>query len=394
MQAADIDAPIFDGDLFSKEALKDPFPLYRHIRDLGPVVYLSRVGMYAVGRYDDVKAALRSSDRLISSKGIGLNPIMNNLEGRPRNLLTTDGPAHARMKRPLLKSIGPKPIEKYRPQLKDMISKHTTNLVGSGWFEGVGTLAQFLPVSVISHLIGLPDEGRENMLRWAASSFNMLGPNVDNLEEDLAAIMEVSEFLNNVPAERMKPGSWSDDLFKAAERGELDVLEARGALPTYLLPSLDTTIYAKANLIHNLGANPDQWRKLKADPSLISSAVYEGVRHSATVRGFTRVAATDYREGDVFIPQGERVILSYGAANRDERHYTNPDAFEIDRNPRDNLGWGHGDHLCVGMFLARLEIEVMLEAMVEQVETIEVDATEYGTNQGLFGIAAMQIRLT
>ncbi|MEM8936982.1 MAG: cytochrome P450 [Pseudomonadota bacterium] len=392
-QTAPTDVPIFDGDMFSDDGLKDPFPYYRQIRDLGPVVYLGNVGMYAVGRYEDVKKALRSSDRLVSTEGIGMNPFINNQEGRPPNIIVTDGIAHSKMKRPLLRSIGPKPIEKYRPQLKELISEHTKTLIGSGWFDGVSSLAQFLPVSVISHLVGLPEEGRKNMLRWAASTFNLLGPNLDDMEEDMEASREVSEFLATVPADSMKEGSWADDLFKAAERGELEIFEARGALATYVLPSLDTTIFAKANLIYNLGANPDQWKKLKADPSLISSAVYEGVRHSATVRGFSRFAKGEYREGDVYIPQGERVVVFFGAANRDERHYEDPDAFLVDRNPRDNLGWGHGDHLCAGMYLARLEMEVMLEALIEQVDRIDVESPVYGTNQGLYGIDAMRVQL-
>lgn len=386
--------PLFEGDMFSPAALMDPFAHYKQLRDLGPVVFLESLGMYAIGRYADVKAALRSSDCLVSSEGIGLNPLINNLEGRPANIITTDGAAHSRMKRPLLKSIGPKPIDSYRDQLKGLISAHTEKLIGAGWFDGVSSLAHFLPVSVISHLVGLPEQGRENMLRWASSTFNFIGPNLDNVEADVAAFEEVNMFLGTVPADSMKAGSWADDLFKAAERGELDIFEARGALATYVLPALDTTIFAKANLIFNLGANPDQWAKLKADPSLISSAVYEGVRHSATVRAFSRFAKSEYQKGEVFVPEGERVVLFFGAANRDERQYDDPDAFRVDRNPRDNLGWGHGDHLCAGMYLARLEMEVMLEALIEQVDKIEVDAPVYGTNQGLFGLESVQVRLT
>lgn len=387
------EVPVFTGDLFSDASLKDPFPHYRTLRDLGPVVYLEKIEMFGIGRYDDVKKALRSSDRLVSAEGIGMNPVINNREGRPPNIITTDGPEHAKMKRPLFKSIGPKPIEAYRDQLKDLISAHIETLIGAGWFEGVTSLAQFLPVSVISHLVGLPEDVRKNMLRWAASNFNLLGPNMSNLEVDIAALQEVNEFLANVPADDMKEGSWADDLFQAAKRGELSIFEARGALATYVLPSLDTTIFAKANLIYNLGANPDQWKKLKADPSLISSAVYEGVRHSATVRGFSRYAKSDYQEGDIFVPQGERVVIFYSAANRDERHYEDPDAFLVDRNPRDNLGWGYGDHLCAGMYLARLEMEVMLEALIEQVETIEVESPVYGTNQGLYGLDTLNVQL-
>src|ERR1044072_6321731 len=99
-----------------------------------------------------------------------------------------------------------------------------------------------------------------------------------------------------------------------------------------VLPSLDTTIYAKGNLLYNLAANPAQWELLRNNPGLVSSAVLEGVRYSATVRWFSRVAAEDYEIGDSVIPEGGRVMLLYGSANRDERHYPDPDRSDITRN--------------------------------------------------------------
>ena len=133
--------------------------------------------------------------------------------------------------------------------------------------------------------------------------------------------------------------------------------------------------------------------KLRRDPSLISSAVFEGVRHSAVVRWFSRLAVADYRAADVFVPEGTRVMVMYGSANRDERHYQDPDRFLVDRNPQDQLGWGTGPHMCGGMHLARLEMEVLLEALVENVETLEVDQPVLGTNRGLYGFESLPMRM-
>lgn len=394
MQAENPDIPVFEGDLFSQEALKNPFPIYKQIRDIGPVIYVPQHDFYAIGRYADVKAALRSADVLISGKGVGLNPIINAPQGESAQIIATDGDKHKRMRKPIIQAIGPKPILQYRDQLKDMVSAHIATLKGAGWVEGVTSIAHYLPVSVVSHLVGVPEEGRQNLLRWASAGFDMVGPDLDALEPQLEVLMEAIEFMATVEPGSLKKGSWSDALFQCVDRGELSELEARAALAAYILPSLDTTIYAKSNLLFNLGQNPDQWQKLKSNPGLVPSAVLEGVRHSAIVRLFTRFAESAYSQDDVHLPQGARVALLFGSANRDERHYEDPDAFLVDRNPRDQLGWGHGPHLCGGMHLAKLEMEVLLEAMVEQIDRIEVEEPEISTNFGLYGIEAMKVRLT
>lgn len=394
MQVEAPEVPVFEGDLFSQEALKNPFPVYNEIREMGPVVYSPQHDFYAIGRYEDVKLALRSADVLISGKGVGLNPVINAPQGESAQIIATDGDKHKRMRKPIIQAIGPKPVLQYRDQLKEMVSSHIETLKGAGWTEGVTSIAHYLPVSVVSHLVGVPEEGRQNLLRWASAGFDMVGPDLDALEPQLEVLMEAIGFMATVEPGNLKEGSWSDALFKCVERGELSELEARAALAAYILPSLDTTIYAKSNLLFNLGENPDQWRKLKSNPDLVPSAVLEGVRHSAIVRLFTRFAESDYAQGDVSLPKGARVALLFGSANRDERHYEDPDAFRVDRNPRDQLGWGHGPHLCGGMHLAKLEMEVLLEAMVEQIDTIEVKSPEISTNFGLYGIESMQVRLT
>ena len=119
----------------------------------------------------------------------------------------------------------------------------------------------------------------------------------------------------------------------------------------------------------------------------------EGVRHGAVVRWFARVALEDYIAGEVFVPKDGRIMLLYGSANRDERRYENPDAFDISRNAIDQLGWGTGPHMCEGMHLAKLEMEVMLEALVEVVTHLEADSPTPGVNKGLYGLEALSMRM-
>jgi cytochrome P450 len=133
---------------------------------------------------------------------------------------------------------------------------------------------------------------------------------------------------------------------------------------------------------------------LKQDPSKVPAAVLEGVRHNAAVRFFSRVAAQDYEVDGIVIPKGARVLMLYGSANRDERHYENPDRFDIDRDPRDQLAWGTGAHMCAGMHLARLEMEVMLEALIEADAEISLVALPaIGTNRALYGYENLPLQL-
>ncbi|MCZ4296447.1 cytochrome P450 [Henriciella marina] len=387
--------PVYEPDLFSREALKDPFPHYRQIRDLGPLVYLSSARMYALSRFDDVKVALRSADRLVSSKGNSLNDVANGMakdSTRP-GVIISDGEMHQHLRAPLVRQMAPGAIKENRARFKEMISEQVASLKGGQTFDGVDALAKHLPLAAVSHLLGLPEEGRQNMLRWAAATFNIMGQNVEHFQEDMMTALEGFQYLEDIDRKSLVPGSWAATLFELMDEGKLTEPEARGLMGDFMIPSLDTTIFAKGNLLYNLGKNPDQWQMIKSDPSLIPSAVLESVRHSAVVRWFSRYAETDYTEGDVHLPKGERVAIMYGSANRDERHYPDPDSFKADRNPRDQLGWGHGPHVCAGMHLARLEMEVLLEALVEQVETIEVFDATTGANQGLFGFESVSMAL-
>lgn len=396
MSQTDYNIPDYEPDLFSHEALSDPFPHYRRIRELGPLVYLPRNNMYALSRFEDVRTGLRSADRLISSKGNAFNDLVNGAagaEGSRKAVILSDGDEHRRLRAPLARELAPSAINESRDQLKSMITEKVKSLIGVGTFDGVTEVAQHLPLAAVSHLVGLPEEGRTNMLRWAAATFNVLGANLECIEQDGPAAMEAVQYVLNVNRQDLREGSWAANLFECVDKGEITEDEARGLLGDFMIPSLDTTIFAKANLLYNLGTNPDQWQMIKSDPSLIRSAVLESVRHSAVVRWFSRVAATDYVEGDVSIPKDARVMIMYGSANRDERHYPEPDMFKADRNPRDQLGWGNGPHTCAGMHLANLEMEVLLEALVENVDTIDVFDTTIGSNQGLYGFESVTMKL-
>lgn len=381
--------PEIDIDLFGDASLRDPFANYRRLRDAGPLVKLRTPDVYAIGRFAELQAALRAADCLISGQGVGFSDMFNAPKGM--NVLQSDGDLHRRLRAAVTKPLTPARLARAREDLKALVTERVRALTGQGWFDAMPSLASFLPVEAVSHLVGLPDVGRERMLEWAAASFNLIGPR--QKESDIASMREAFAFISTLSPDKVRDGSWAAELFGAAETGRLTMQEAMAAISAYVIPSLDTTILAKGHLLNNLATHPDQWALLKARPELIPAAVLEGVRHSSVLRWFSRVATADYAVDDMILPEGARVMLLYGCANRDERRYEDPDRFDITRDARDHLAWGTGPHMCAGMNLARIEMEVLLEALIEQGVELTAGEGVMGTNTGLYGFASLPFRL-
>ena len=385
------DIPIYEPDVFAPDALREPFEHYRALRNLGAVVRLRDPDVYVLSRFDDVEKALHASDALACSSGVGFSDQFNK-RGGP-NLLASDGDQHRRMRKEVIGPLMPGALKQHRQFLKDLIGAKVKSLVGCGRFNAMTEIAQFLPTKAISILVGLPEAGRAAMLDWAAANFNAVGPAREEFRSDFALVAEAFAYFKGVEWTDMREGSWARALENTITTGKLSEAEARGALSAYVMPSLDTTILSKGHLIHNLGRNPDQWRQLKADPSLAPKAVVEAVRHSAVVRWFSRLAKTDYQVEGRVIPEGSRVMLIYASANRDERRFADPDRYDLARDTRGQLAWGSGAHICGGMHLAKLEMEVMLEALLEHCDTLETGEPEVVDNRGLYGFRNLPIEL-
>ena len=383
------DAPTLDMDLFAEASLVDPFDDYRRLRDAGALVRLNRPDVFAIGRFEDVQAALRASTILVSGEGVGFGAAFNAPKGL--NVIQTDGDVHRRMRGTVIRPLTPAALRDIRPDLKALIATRVAALKGRGRFDAMKDLAAFLPVEAVSHLVGLPGVGRERMLEWAAAAFNVIGP--DQFPDDVSKMREAFAYMSTLRAHEVREGSWAASLFAAADSGRLSRAEAMAAISAYVIPSLDTTILAKGHLLKNLAANPDQWGMLRERPDLIPAAILEGVRHSAVIRWFARVAMADYDVGGGVVPVGARVMLLYGCANRDERHYDDPDRFDIMRDARDHLAWGTGPHMCAGMHLARIEMEVLLEALVEVEAELIAGPPVFGCNRGLYGFTSLPFEI-
>ena len=382
--------PQLDLNLFADVNLRDPFPAYRHLRDAGAIVRLPYPDVYVLSRYDDVLQALRSPDALVSGQGVGFSAAFNVPRGK--NVMQSDGAIHRRLRAAIVRPLAPARLKAVRSGLKVLTAARVAALDGAGAFDAMPSLAAHLPVEAVSHLVGLPPEGRTRMLAWASAAFNLVGP--EEKETDLRDLAEARSYMAGLHVDDIPAGSWAGELFELARAGRITVEDALAAVSAYVLPSLDTTIQATGHLLWNLAESPDQWALLKTRPELARSAVAESLRHSSVIRWFARVAAQEYVVGGFAIPVGARVMLIYGSANRDERHYRDPDRFDIQRDARDHLAWGAGPHLCAGLHLASLEMQVLLEALIERGVTLHAGRPVRSVNRGLYGFVSLPYRIS
>jgi len=384
-------APSINADLYADDVLVDSTELFARVRDAGPVVWLPRHRMFAIGRFDEVRAALRDDETFLSGNGVAANRIANAL-GR-QTTLNSDGDVHVRRRKVLMRSLGAKAITAVEQTLAREAEGLVARLVARGQFDAVKDFASHLPVSVVSDLVGVRG-GSDRMLRWAAATFDGLGPANQRARQQLRHSLGLLLFTRRLRASYVSPGSWAASVFEAQARGELTEREARALVIDFVAPALDTTILASTHLLWALGTNPQAWEELRADPSLISAAVIENVRLASPVRAFTRSLARDHEVGGVSLPKGARVALLYGAANLDERRFAAPQTFDIHRPNNAHVGWGNGPHTCVGIHLAKLEMKTLLEQMIPAIEQIEVSGRLPLRNNTLQGIAGMRATFT
>jgi len=180
---------------------------------------------------------------------------------------------------------------------------------------------------------------------------------------------------------------------RARSRGAELVANGHGHnLPYYTHPGIDTVANSLASAIAMFAEHPDQWDLVRDDPSLIPSAYHEVLRLHPPIQYFTRRAATATEIGGVGVPAGSRVLLMFGSANRDERHYPDPDRFDVTRNPTDHLAFGRGVHRCVGATLADVEAHAMLTALARRVRRFECHgAPQWRLNNVLHGLDSLVV---
>jgi cytochrome P450 len=387
---------------FSTEMLADPYPAYRAMRERGRIQRTTAGHWLATG-YDEVSRLL-TDQRFGEAAGRGGRIRLSRtrregpqrLLGRVDTMLSVDPPEHTRLRGLVSKAFTPRSVQKMRPRIQQIVNELLERIDGRGEFDLVAELAWPLPVIVITEMLGIPREDRERFKRWSDAMVATLGGDYSALEEARRSNEELVEYVSRVIAERRKEPR--DDLISrlvaAEERGQtLSEDEMLGTVALLLVAGNETTTHLISNGMLVLLRNPDQLARLRADPSLLPSAVDELLRYTGPVHTTRRVAKTDASLGGADIKRGEVVIGLLAAANRDPDKYPDPDRLDVARNPTDHLAFGDGIHFCLGAALARLEGQVTIGTLLERFPNLRLldDEPTWGGTFAIRGVTSLRL---
>jgi cytochrome P450 len=286
-------------------------------------------------------------------------------------------------------------MKELRPRLTTAAEAKISELLGKRTFDAIPDLAEAFPLSVFPDAVGLRQDGREHLLPYASLIFNAFGPDNEIRRRALATSSpHIAWVTEQCRRENLAPGGLGARVYAASDIGEITSEEAALLVRSLLAAGIDTTVNAIGAAIYCLARFPEQWRKLHADPTLSRSAFEEAVRLESPVQTFFRTTTRPVRIGDVELGKGQKVLILFGAANRDPRRWENPDVYDITRRTSRHVGFGSGVHMCVGQLLARLEGEAILAALARSVESIEITGSpKRAYNNTLRGLESLPVTI-
>jgi cytochrome P450 len=366
--------PVYKPDIYSVNAIVNPYPHYQRLRDLGPIVWLTKHKVYVLPRYAESKAVLLDDKTFLSGHGVALNRIANRISRG--TTLNSDGVEHDQRRKLLAHRLLPRSLRAISASVDATAAAVVAAALNKGEIDGVNDLAAALPLAVVPDLIGWPRDQRDHLIEWGGATFDVLGPLNWQAIKAMPGAFRMLLFARRVVRKRtFLPGSMADELLLAADQGELSHAECPALMVDYLAPSIDTTMSAISNALYLFASHPDQWQLLKDEPTLMANAINEVLRYEPPLRAFARRAGQPTEIGGVRIRSGARVLVMYASANRDEREWEQPAVFDITRDAGRQIGFGQGAHACAGQSLARLETTAMLRALIERVDRIEVTSS-------------------
>ena len=370
------DVPVLDDDPFDTAVLVDPYGFYERVRDAGPVVFLERYGVWAMGRHHEVAQVLGDWETFSSARGVGLADFSKETPWRPPSLLLeADPPAHTGVRKPMLHLMTPKTANALRPTYEAAAEELVDELVRRETFDGVTDLAEVYPVHVFADAVGLPDEGRHHLVHYAAMVFNAFGPRNALVDEAFADIAPVLDWITAAcQRDSLGPDGFGAQIWAAVDDGDITAEQAPILVRSLLSAGLDTTIAGLGNALFHLATNPEQYGMLHADPTLAKAAFEEAMRLEPPIQAFFRTTTRDVEVEGAVIPAGAKVLLFFGAANRDPRRWgDDADRYDVRRRTPGHLAFGAGIHVCIGQFISRLEGELVLAALARRAERLTLN---------------------
>ncbi|WP_406430214.1 cytochrome P450 [Streptomyces sp. NBC_01589] len=390
--------PASNVDPFAPEHLEHPEPLHQALREAGPVVHLTRYDVHALACYEEVHAALVDWQTFQSAAGVGLANFRHEKPWRPPSLLLEADPPHHDAPRRVLREILAPPAlrrlgERWQTTAEELVD---AVLAGEGThFDAFDRLAKAFPLRVFPDAVGLGPEGRDNLLPYGSMAFNAFGPRNDLVKADAPRMAELSAWVGAQCArEALDEEGFGAAIWAAADRGDLTPEQAPLVVRSLLTAGVDTTVHGLAATLYAFATHPDQWQRLRERPELARVAFDEAVRWQSPVQTFFRTVTTDVSVAGTVIPEGGKILMFLGAANRDPARWDAPDRFDLTRDPSGHVGFGMGIHQCVGQHVARMEAEALLTALARRVEHIELAGEpRRHLNNTLRSWAALPVRI-
>jgi len=392
------DVPVSDVDPFSHEVLENPLPMHEQLREAGPVVHLARYDVFALARYAEVHTALVDWQQFQSAAGVGLSNFRTEKPWRPPSvLLEADPPRHDAPRGVLAKVLGPRALRRLRDGWIADADQLVDEVLAAGTdFDAVPALAEVFPLRVFPDAVGIGRDGRENLLPYGDHAFNAFGPGNDLVAKGEPRVAELSGWVGEqCQRENLTDDGFGAAIWAAADRGEITPEQAPLVVRSLLTAGVDTTVHGISAVLHGFASAPEQWARLRSDPSLARVAFDEAVRWESPVQTFFRTTTTDVRIGGALVPAGRKVLMFLAAANRDPRQWDDPDRFDPSRDPSGHVGFGMGLHQCVGQHVARLEAEAVLVALARRVRSIEpAGPVRRHHNNTLRALGSLPLKLT
>ncbi|WP_406813406.1 cytochrome P450 [Mycobacterium sp. M23085] len=372
-------------DPFSDDFFAGPYETYRRMRDEAPVYYSDEYDFYALTRHADVAAAFKDHAMYSSARGVDLSMVRAMIEAgttpEPKMIIYMDPPDHRQMRSLVNKVFTPRAISELEAMVGAQIERHLPSAADT--FDAVQDFSALFPVEVIACMMGV-DVGHAQQLRhWIDRSLHRNPGQIDMDDDGIQAGNEMGLWCYElVQQRRAKP---RDDMISrliAAEINDengrlrsLDDIEITGFAALLGGAGAETVTKLVGNAVVMFAQHPEQWHQLREDRSKIPFAVEELLRYEAPAQYNVRCSTRDVTLHGITIPADKPVFLVGGSANRDPRAWSDPDRFDINRNPiqAQNLGFGYGIHSCLGAALARMESAIAIDRLLDVMPHYDVD---------------------
>jgi cytochrome P450 len=387
-------ATAFEFDAYSPEVSRDPYPFYARMRAEHPVLWCESTRAWALSRYDDVLAALLDPDTFSSAKG----NIVNDTPARAgKTLGTTDPPRHDRLRKLVNDAFARRTVGSYEAPMRSLASEVLDATPRDRPIDLRTVLAGPSSAAVLGDVLGVDNLNRDGL---AAAFVTVLDdpprlgqPAAERPQQDAAMGIVLDVVRETITLRRHHPGT---DVVSTLIEAGLDDDELLWIMFTFLGAGLESSTGQFLLAALNLASFPDQRARLVDDLTSIPTAYEELVRFDCGPQRFHRSLTSDVELHGAAMRAGDSVLVMYGSANRDERHFERADELLVDRYPNKHLGFGRGPHFCLGAPLARLQGQVLFEVLLAAAPDYAIhrsDELQWKTNPGFRGVRALPVVL-